>query len=273
MRTLLAILVLAALPATASAASPLRPPTKWERTSILRWFDGHGRDSAAVNRICVHERRTRYAVARTADLQTGWEGTVLRRHGRRWRFVTGGTNWGGGPVLKALLRRSCALRPVKGAPALTPAGVLRVNRFGRLRLGMTQGAAQWATRSDLAIEKPFNPPCNTFGVRGMRNLWGLTTNDIVRRISINRVPLVNPRLRTAEGLRIDDPEQRVLHIYGPPDRREPYLYDPDGEVFTYVTTVHGHPARRRVVITDGRNRVQEVTVGFTPEAGFIEGCA
>ena len=273
MRTLLAILALAALPATASAASPLRAPTKWERTSILRWVGNHQDARAKVNRICVHRRHPRYAVSRTTDLVTGWEGTVLRRHGRRWRFVTGGTNWGGGRVLQALLRRSCKLLPVRRAPALTPAGVLSDRAFGTLRIGMTQGHAQWSTRTRLVITKPFSPPCGTFAVRHMRTLWGLTTNDIVRRLSISAFPEGGPRLRTAAGLRIGDRERRVLEIYGRPHRRQPYIYDPQGEVFTYVTTRPGGRPQRRIIVTNGRNRVQEVSVGFRPEVAYVEGCA
>jgi hypothetical protein len=273
MRTLLAILALAALPATASAASPLRPPTNWERTSILRWVGNHQGDAAAVNKICVHRKRSRYAVARTADVRTGWEGTVLRRHGRRWRFVTGGTGWDGGPVLQALLRRSCALRRVKSAPALEPTQVLSDRGFGPLRIGMTQGGAQWSTRTKLLISKPFNPPCNTFTVRGMRTLWGLTTNDVVRRLSISAFPMGGPRLQTAAGLQIGDRERRVLDVYGRPHDRRPYIYDPNGEVFTYVTTRPSGRPQRRIIVTNGRNRVQEVSVGFRPEVAYVEGCA
>jgi hypothetical protein len=273
MRTLLAILALAALPATATAASPLRAPTKWERTSILRWVGGHQGARAKVNRICVHRRHPRYAVSRTTDLVTGWEGTVLRRHGRRWRFVTGGTNWDGGPVLQALLRRSCKLLPARSAPALTRDDVLTDRSFGTLRIGMTQGAAQWSTRTKLLISKAPIPPCNTFAVRRMRTLWGLTTNDIVRRLSISAFPEGGPRLRTAAGLRIGDRERRIVGLYGAPYRRRPYEYDPNGEVFVYVTTRPGGRPQRRIIITNGRNRVQEVSVGFRPEVAYIEGCA
>jgi hypothetical protein len=267
------MLALAALPASATAASPLRAPDKSERTSILRWVANHQGDRAKVDRICVHRRHPRYAVSRTTDYVTGWEGTVLRRRGGRWRFVTGGTNWGGGPVLQDLLRRSCKLLPVHSAPALTRDDVLTDRSFGTLRVGMTQGAAQWSTSTRLLIPRAFNAPCNTFAARRMRVLWGLTTNDIVRRLSISAFPEGGPRLRTAAGLRIGDRERRIVELYGAPYRREPYIYDQRGEVFTYVTTRPGGRPQRRIIITDGHNRVQEVSVGFRPEVAYIEGCA
>lgn len=81
------------------------------------------------------------------------------------------------------------------------------------------------------------------------------------------------RLATAEGLRVGDGEARVIAIYGRPDRRAPDPFIRDGEELTYRTTARPGAPRRRFVTIDGADRVVEVTVGFTPEVNFDEGCA
>jgi hypothetical protein len=116
----------------------------------------------------------------------------------------------------------------------------------------------------------FNPPCNTFGVRGLASLWGLTTNSVVRRLVITAH---GPALATAERLSIGDSEARVIETYGTPDERTPAPYLPDGEQLTYDTTIDPAAPRRRVITTDADDRVVEVSVGFTPEVGYDEGCA
>lgn len=248
-------------------ASPLRPPSVGERASVFGWVDRHpgvAGASSAVNRICVHRVRSRYVVVRFADVVRGGQAVLLRRRGGRWRRSTGG------PVRRDLLRRSCALRPTRTAPPVDAAAVLAVDRFGPLALGMTYGGAQWATRTRLVRHDMFNPPCNTFGVRGLASLWGLTTNNIVRRLVITAH---GPGLATAEGLRIGDNERRVIETYGTPDRRGPAPYIQGGEQLTYRTTIDPAAPRRRVITTDADDRVVEVSVGFTPEVGYDEGCA
>jgi hypothetical protein len=263
----LAIAAVLAAPAAASAASPLRPPSAGERASVFGWADRHPGVAGAspeINRICVHRTRTRYVVARFTDFERGGQAVLLRRQGGRWRRSDGG------PVRRDLLTRSCALRPTPTAPAVNAATVLAADRFGPLVLGMTYGGAQWATRTRLSLHDAFNPPCNTFGVRRLATVWGLTTHNVVRRLAITAH---GPELETAEGLRIGDSEARAIEIYGPPDRREPDPYLHGGEQLTYRTTVDPDAPRRRVITTDVDNVVVEVTVGFTPEVRYDEGCA
>ena len=150
------IAVLLALPATAEAASPLRPPSDAQRASILSWADRH-------------------------------------------------------------------------------LGRLNVDRFGALELGTMFGGAQWATRTRLDRHDLFNPPCQTFGTRGLNTAFsGLTANGVIRRLVSTGEPLA-----TAQGLRIGDND----------------------------------PPRRRVIMTDQDDLVVEVSVGFRPEVDFDEGCA
>lgn len=92
--------------------------------------------------------------------------------------------------------------------------------------------------SDAHAARPprsFNPPCQTFGTRGLNTaFFGLTTSGVIRRLVIAGEPLA-----TAQGLRIGDSD----------------------------------PPRRRVIMTDQDDRVVEVSVGFRPEVDFDEGCA
>ena len=259
MMTLAAIILLLALPGVAEAASPLRPPTLNERDAILRWADRH--ETSGVNRICVHRAQPRHAVVRLAHVTRGRRTVLLRRREGRWRRSDGGG------VRRELLQRSCALQPTPSAPPVNAASTLAVDGFGPLELGMTFGGAQWATRTRLDRHDLFNPPCQTFGTRGLNTaFFGLTTNGVIRRLVITGAPLA-----TAEGLRIGDTEAQVLAIYGPPDRRQPAPFIPGGEDLIYGTTVSS--PRRRVVMTDQRNLVVEVSVGFRPEVDFDEGCA
>ena len=186
---------------------------------------------------------------------------LLRRRDGRWRRSDGGG------VRRELLTRSCAVRPTPSAPPVNAASTLAVNGFGPLELGMTFGGAQWATRTRLDRHDLFNPPCQTFGTRSLNTaFFGLTTNGVIRRLVITGAPLA-----TAEGLRIGDTEAQALAIYGPPDRRQPAPFIPGGEDLIYGTTVAA--PRRRVVMTDQRNLVVEVSAGFRPEVDFDEGCA
>ncbi len=151
---------------------------------------------------------------------------------------------------------------------MNAASTLAVNGFGPLELGMTFGGAQWATRTRLDRHDLFNPPCQTFGTRGLNTaFFGLTTNGVIRRLVITRA-----RLATAEGLRIGDTEAQVIAIYGPPDRRQPAPFIPGGEDLIYGDD-RRDPPRRRVVMTDQHDVVVEVSVGFRPEVDFDEGCA
>lgn len=254
------------MPVAAEAASPLRPPSLTERTTILRWADRHpqvaGRGSA-VNRICVHRRRPWQAAVHFADVDRGRETVLLRRRNPGWRRSSGGK------VRRDLLRRSCRLRPTPGAPPVNAASRLTVDGFGPLELGMTFGGAQWATRTRLDRHDLFNPPCQTFGTRGLNTaFFGLTTNGVIRRLVITGAPLA-----TAEGLMIGDTEARAIAIYGRPDRRQPAPFIPGGEDLIYRTTLDAGPPRRRVVMTDQDDVVVEVSVGFRPEVDFDEGCA
>jgi hypothetical protein len=259
---------LSAVPAAAAGAtSPLRPPTLGERASVLRWVDRHpavAGPSSAVNRICTHRVRSRYVVVRFADVKRGGRAVLLRRRSGRWHRSTGG------PVRRDLLRHSCRLRPTPTAPPVDATVALAADRFGPLALGMTYGGAQWATRTRLVRHEMFNPPCNTFGVKGLAGVWGLTTNNVVRRLVITAH---GPVLATAEGLRIGDSEARAIDIYGTPDKRTPAPYIQGGEELTYRTTIDPAAPRRRVITTDGDDRVVEVSVGFPPEVGYDEGCA
>ncbi len=258
--------MLLALPAAAEAASPLRPPSETQRTSILRWADRHADvagSRSAVNRICVHRERPWQAAVHFADVRRGRATVLLRRRGPGWRRSTGGQ------VRRDLLQRSCPLEPTPTAPPVNAASRLAVDRFGPLELGMTFGGAQWATRTRLDRHDLFNPPCQTFGTRGLNTaFFGLTTNGVVRRLVITGEPLA-----TAEGLRIGDTEAQAIAIYGRPDRRQPAPFIPGGEDLIYRTTVDAGPPRRRVVMTDQDDLVVEVSVGFRPEVDFDEGCA
>jgi hypothetical protein len=260
------VALLLAVPGAASAASPLRPPSLNERTTILRWADRHpgvAGSSSAVNRICVHRARPRQAAVHFAHVSRGRTTVLLRRHAPGWRRSRGGQ------VRGDLLRRSCTLRPTPTAPPVNAASRLTVDRFGPLELGMTFGGAQWATRTRLDRHDLFNPPCHTFGTRGLNTaFFGLTTNGVVRRLVITGAPLA-----TAEGLRIGDTEAQAIAIYGAPDRRQPAPFIPGGEDLIYRTTVDAGPPRRRVVMTDQDDLVVEVSVGFRPEVDFDEGCA
>jgi hypothetical protein len=266
-----AVLALMILSATAgsAAAATLRPPTEREERGIVARLEARGHDLDKLDRICVHRAHSRYAVARFQDVEAGFEGVVLRRREERWRYVTGGSNWSGGPVLRALLRRDCKVRPDASAEALGAGTVLGADgSFGPVRLGMTEGGAQRATRSVLVFDS-FNPPCGTFMPRRLQSFSALTTNGIVRRYSITTFGEGSPRLATAEGLRIGDPAARVTEVYGPPTERDPAPYDPQGEQLTYDLA----PPLKRVVLTSGEGEVVEVRVGLEPEVGFIEGCA
>jgi hypothetical protein len=255
------VALLLAAPGVAAAASPLRPPSLGERGAILRWADRH--EAFGVNRICVHRAQPRHAVARLADVERGRRTVLLRRRDGRWRRSDGGD------VRRELLRRSCPLRPTPAAPPVNAASRLNVDRFGPLELGMTFGGAQWATRTRLDRHDLFNPPCQTFGTRGLNTaFFGLTTNGIIRRLVITGAPLA-----TAQGLRIGDTEARAIAVYGRPDRRQPAPFIPGGEDLIYRTTTDSDPPRRRVIMTDQDDLVVEVSVGFRPEVDFDEGCA
>jgi hypothetical protein len=260
------VVVLLALPGAASAASPLRPPSAQERDTILRWADRHPHvagTASAVNRICVHRERSAQAAVHFADLARGRETVLLRRRKPGWRRSSGGQ------VRRDLVRRSCPLRPTPTASPVNGASRLAVDRFGPVALGMTFGGAQWATRTRLDRHDLFNPPCQTFGTRGLDTaFFGLTTNGVVRRLVITGVPLA-----TAEGLVVGDTEAQAIAIYGLPDRRQRAPFIPGGEDLIYRTTIDSGPAQRRVIMTDQDNLVVEVSVGFRPEVDFDEGCA
>lgn len=238
----------------AEAASPLRPPGLTERTSILRWADRHADvagNAAAVNRVCVHRARPRQAAVHFTHVGRARSTVLLRRRGPGWRRSTGGQ------VRRDLLRLSCALRPTPATPPIDAATTLAVDRFGPLELGMTFGGAQWATRTWLDRHDLFNPPCQTFGTRGLNTaFFALTTNGVTRRLVIT-----------------GDTEAQAIAIYGPPHRRRPAPFIPGGEDLIYRTTTDGDPPRRRVVMTDQNDVVAEVSVGFRPEVDFDEGCA
>ena len=253
--------------APAAAATSLRPPSVAERASVFRWVDRHpgvAGGSQAVNRICVHRMRSRYVVVRFADVARGGRAVLLHRRAGRWHRSTGG------PVRRDLKRRSCALQPTATAPPVDTTAALSADSFGPLTLGMTYGGAQWATQTRLVRQDMFNPPCNTFTVKGLAGFWALTTNNVVRRLVITAS---GPGLATAEGLSVGDSEARAIEIYGTPNRRAPAPYIAGGEELTYRTTVDPAAPRRRVITTDADDRVVEVSVGFTPEVGYDEGCA
>jgi hypothetical protein len=69
----------------------------------------------AVSGVCVHRRTRRFGAVYLRNANGNFEGQVFRRVRGRWRYITGGSNWSGGPVLTAFLRHSgaaCARRVV-----------------------------------------------------------------------------------------------------------------------------------------------------------------
>jgi hypothetical protein len=103
--------------ALATPASPLRRPRLRERNGLFAASQRRlgSPTSVAVSGVCVHRRARRFGAVYLRDANGNLEGQVFRRVRGRWRYITGGSNWSGGPVLTAFLRHSgaaCARRVV-----------------------------------------------------------------------------------------------------------------------------------------------------------------
>jgi hypothetical protein len=93
--------------AAVAAVSKLRKPSPAERRALTRKYRSRHRKvlhRTALNGICVVRAHSRYAAIYVNWKSMGVEGTVFKRSGGRWRYVTGGSDWTGTRPVRALLK-------------------------------------------------------------------------------------------------------------------------------------------------------------------------
>jgi hypothetical protein len=160
-----------------------------------------------------------------------------------------------------------APEPQPSAEVITPDG------WGPLRIGMTRAevvalAGEDANPNAVGGADPqscdeFRPADAPSGVLVMIEAGVLT------RISVSR----NAGIKTAEGLGVGDPAEKVLQEYGPQARVDPHKYSPAPA--QYITIWRDTTGERRRGIRfeiDGSGAVVHVR-GGGPSIEYVEGCA
>jgi hypothetical protein len=86
--------------------------------------------------------------------------------------------------------------------------------------------------------------------------------------SFARADVRGSRLQTDAGIRVGDPEARVLERYGPAVATTPHKYDPSAR---YLTVDAGE--NRRFVFETNGTAITLIRAGRLPEVEWVEGCS
>jgi hypothetical protein len=152
-------------------------------------------------------------------------------------------------------------------PAVPTAWVVRPDGIGPVRTGMTLAELSSVLGEQVRAAYADFEGCDY--VRASRFPGGLALmvlNDTVARVDVD-----GDSIRTAEGARVGDSEERILTLYKGRVEVQPHKYTgPTGHYL--VVSVPGDSLHRIIFETDG-TRVTEYRAGRLPAVEFVEGCA
>jgi hypothetical protein len=138
--------------------------------------------------------------------------------------------------------------------------------IGPVRVGMTFAQADSALGGRFAVGDSLDPGCDYANIQGVAR----AVHFLVGNGRIGRVDVRDSSVATSRGVRVGDPESRVLQLY-PGTRATPHEYV-DGH---YLTVRPGAPRDTTHFIvfeTDGRV-VTKYRAGISPWVHYIEGCS
>jgi hypothetical protein len=160
---------------------------------------------------------------------------------------------------------------VNAQAKLTPASKLALDGIGPIRTGMTVGEASRA--AGVRLIKILSAGrteeyCAYFEAQGGPK--GI--NFMVREDRIVRVDISNEQVTTIRGIKIGDPEEKILRLY-PPAQIQVVTGLIGGRMkrFTFVPR-DAADRNYRLIFDTGRNRVERFRSGKIPDVEQIEGC-
>lgn len=154
--------------------------------------------------------------------------------------------------------------PEPGPELITPDG------WGPLRIGMTLDEVIAAAGEDAhpdAVGGPEPEACDEFRPsRAPEGILVMIERGVLTRISVNE----NNGVTTAAGIRVGDPADRVLQVYGDRVTLEPHKYvDPPA---AYLTVWRDGPERRGIRYEVGQEGTVNHVRGGGESIEYVEGC-
>jgi hypothetical protein len=134
-------------------------------------------------------------------------------------------------------------------------------RLGPIRIGMTLRAIERVTGRSVVKGYGDHPGCQIWSLRGVPGLSLMRSYGRVVRVQAYR-----GRWRTSRGVKLGDPERKVLARYGGV-RMKPHPYT------TGKYLIVGPRRHRMIFETNAARRVTSFRGGREPQIGYIEGCA
>lgn len=165
-------------------------------------------------------------------------------------------------VCLALAAGGCGHGDAPGAWQVTISG------YGPIEPGMTLAQAQDAAGRRLTAINPGFETCDFvyFEDDPARRVGFMVIDGVVARIDIS-----DSAVATGKGIRVGDPESRVMEQYAGRVTVSPHKYV-EGHYLTVSPATTENSGNEMVFETDGE-RVTTYRIGRVPEVEFIEGCS
>lgn len=158
-----------------------------------------------------------------------------------------------------------------GQVQLTENSKLAINGIGPIRVGMTVDEASLAAGVKMVktLNSFRNEECGYFDIEGGPN--GISF--MVTKGRIATVNISNERLTTIRGIKIGDPEDKILKLY--PQEQIQVVTGLIGGRMKRFTFVPRDAADRnyRLIFETGNNRVDRFRSGKLPEVEYLGGCS
>ena len=149
-----------------------------------------------------------------------------------------------------------------GKPSTSTTNGVTFSGVSPLRIGMSAAEARQALGMPASGTK--GGECTYLDTKGRTHAFVMLVRDTVARLDVR-----DSSLATDAGVRVGDPESRVMERYKGSVKSEPHKYVQGGHYL--IVTSPATSTRQIVFETDGK-RVTSYRVGRTPEVRWVEGC-
>ena len=161
-------------------------------------------------------------------------------------------------------------QPIQDPPAPpADAWTVSIHGYGPIRAGMTLSEAAAAGGRQFGEPQMGSEECDYFlfaddTVRGSAHF--MVVSGQIARVDVN-----DSTIRTAEGARVGDTEERIMQLYPGRVTVQPHKYS-DGHYLVVAPAAPADSGRNIIFETDGRV-VTTYRAGRMPEVEYVEGCS
>lgn len=139
--------------------------------------------------------------------------------------------------------------------------------IGPIRVGMTAEEVEFAAGIDLDATSYIVGECQYLNSDDLPDVHLMFVSGVLERIEVR-----NKRMRTLSGVRVGDPEEKVIDTYEDRLELEPGFYDP-ANWLTMIYVPENPKDKSRMVLDSFRGEVDTIRVGRLPAVFWVEGCA